>query len=135
MIESVPSMAPTSPPETGAFLFHLRSELLRDHRRDRARVDDQGAFLDTFEDPVLPDQYLLDLRRVGQHRNDDVGSLRDLPRAAGDRGAVPGEFLGLRLRAVKDDQLVARFDQVLGHRLAHDPEPYETYSVRHCTLL
>ena len=57
----------------------------------------------------------------------------DLLRALRDRRAV--EVLGLLAGAVVRDEVVARLDEVLRHRAAHDPKPDESYRVGHSLLL
>ena len=53
-------------------------ELFRRERRDRAHVNDDLALAEPLRDAVLAEQRGLDVRRVRNHRDDDVRFLRDL---------------------------------------------------------
>src|SRR5215207_342340 len=116
----------------GALLSDLLRKLLGDYRRDGAHVHHQRALADAFEGAALPDHHSLNVRRVGEHGDDDVARLSHLPRApCGGRVSFLCQFLRLLRAAVVQDQLVARLHQVLRHRPAHDPKSYKTYRVTH----
>src|SRR5829696_3595501 len=120
----------------GALLSDLLRKLLGDHGRDRAHVHEQRAVADAFENAALSSHHGLNVRRVGEHGDNDVACLRHLSRASGGGGVSSlCQFLRLLLAAVVDDQLVARVHQVLRHRPAHDPKPYKTYRVSHVAPL
>ena len=90
MIDSVPSRAPTSPPDTGASNAvspHLRRGVEnrpRHRRRDRAHVDQELTGPRAGDHAVIAEVDLLDVGRVGQHRDHDVAALGDLFGRVGD---------------------------------------------------
>jgi hypothetical protein len=61
------------------------------------------------------------VRRVRDHRDDDLGPLGDLARRLDDDRAVFGEGLGAGERAVRHRDREAGPQGVAGHRRAHDP--------------
>src|SRR5829696_3633202 len=111
-------------------------KLLGDYWRDRAHVHQQCAVADAFEYAALPGHYGFNVRRVGEHGDDDVAHLSHLHRASGG-GGVPllRQFLRLLRAAVVQNELVSRLHQVLRHRPAHDPESYESDLLCHVAPL
>ena len=67
----------------------------------------------------IPQHDLLDLRPVGQHGDDDFGIFRQLLTGDG-MGAVLRQLLHGSLAAVVYPDLMACFQKVSDHRLAHD---------------
>ena len=68
-----------------------------------------AALAEAVDGAVLAEQHLLDLGRVGDHRDDGgraLGRLRGVPAAR--RAVLLREALGLLARAVPDGQLEAR---------------------------
>ena len=70
-------------PADAAARAHALGERARDHRRDRAHVDDERALARAGQQPVVAVEDLLHLRRVGEHEDDDAGLLGDLARVRG----------------------------------------------------
>jgi hypothetical protein len=66
-----------------------------------------------------------DLRGVRQHRDEDVGSGRDLPGRPAGGGTFGDERSDPGRDHVVDDQPIPRAKQVGGHRPAHDPKADE----------
>ena len=64
--------------------------------------------------PSVAEQHLLDVRRIGHHRDDDVGALGDL---APERARDPARLDQLRWRsaAAVQEQLVSAFEEVPRH--------------------
>ena len=74
---------------------------------------------------VLAQHDFLDLGGVGQHGQHHVAGLADL--RLGGAGGAGGHDLGhVGLVAVVDDQLVAGFQKILCHGLAHDAQTDQT---------
>ena len=79
MIDRLASIAPASPPLTGASSTRSPRCAARlghpdgDVRPDRAHVDVERALSGVGEDPVVAAGHGLDVRRVGHHRDDHVG--------------------------------------------------------------
>ena len=114
MIDRVPAIAPLSPPLTGASSISAPAavgaagEVARDARRDRAHVDREPAGSERLERAVRAQVDLLDLGRVGQHRDEDVAGGGDFARRRGRRGAFGGELRDRVAIDVVDDQLDSR---------------------------
>ncbi len=134
MIDSDALIAPISPPLTGASSIdasafgHARGDSLGGHRRNAAHVDDDSAGLQSGQDAGVAGQHEIDVRRVGQHRDDDGR----LPRNVGGRrrrdGARTDKLVDRAAAPVVDDERVPCRDQVLGHRLAHDAKTNKSNS-------
>ena len=108
----------------------LLAQLLADPhagaRGDRGHVDDQAAAAHALGAAAVAEQHLLDLGAVRDHRDEDVRVGGRLGRGVGDaRSVLGGELIGAGAGPVPDGQVVARPDEVRGHRCAHDPQPEE----------
>jgi hypothetical protein len=141
MIESVPSMAPTSPPETRGVehpytpAFGGPGQLPGEEGRGGAHVDDEGAFSGPFQQAIVTGDDLLYLRRPGEHGDDDVAPLGDLLRRVGDRRPVTRKPFGLGPGAVVDHEFVARPQEILRHGRPHDPEAHEPHLLHRAASL
>ena len=72
----------------------------------------------------LPDD-LLDIRRVGDHGDDDLRAGGDLGRRARHHRPPRRQFGGLRDGAIVDRQRMAALQDVSRHRTTHDPQSDE----------
>jgi hypothetical protein len=102
-----------------------RGEVLGGDRRDRTHVHHHLAIGETRRNALLAEQHLLHVGRVGQHQEDDVGTLGDAARARAVRGARCGNVSRYLAARVHED-LVACGDEVAAHRPAHDAQADET---------
>ena len=137
MIDSVPLMAPMSPPLTGASSIEPPSatravrEPLRHRRHDAAAVDDDGAALHRAEDAVGPSSTCSTSGESGT-----IVMMRVTCRAtsAGDfgaNGARRHEIVDRPLAPAVDHDGVARLQKVLRHRPTHEAQPDESNRVCH----
>jgi hypothetical protein len=85
-----------------------------------AHVDRRLAFCEARRDAVFAEQNLLDVRRVGNHRDDEIRRSRDLRRIAARLGAVRKELRG-SAAARKDVERMAALEKMARHRTAHRP--------------
>jgi hypothetical protein len=136
MIESVPCCAPTSPPETGASsMFAL---ICFTSAANSSVTTGEIVLMSTSSEPSLmpsstPFSPITTSLRSGEsrkHGDDDVAALGDLPGAAGG-GAVLRQLVDRSPATVVEHEVVARLHNIARHRLAHDPEPHEPYSLCH----
>ena len=138
MMESVPSIAPRSPPETGASSI---STSCAASRSAIARVGPGSIVLMSItSEPaaapashaVVAEQHVLDVGRVGQHRDDDVGRRARPPPAMTARSAPASHELVDRSRAPRmHGQREPGGEQVARHGRAHDAEPDEPDPLAH----
>jgi len=136
IIDSVPSIAPSSPPEIGASSIVTPASARRS-ATDSATVgeivewsttghplahavDDRFRLLARSQDDVF------DVRRVGETEEDDIAFLGDAGRGAAVLAAGLDELRGRLRRAVVADDPVAGVDEVLRHRQSHDSESDES---------
>ena len=98
----------------------MARELAADRRADRARINQNRARGDGFEDTVFPEDHLFRGGAVTDNGHHDAGPARGLGGRCGNARSGALERLRLRLRAVVNAQPMAAFQQVHGHRLAHD---------------
>src|SRR5207253_776152 len=74
---------------------------------------------------------LLNIRRIADHRDDDVRSSGDGGRACGFGGPFGDKGLDAGAAAVPDGELIAGTQEVAGHRPPHDAQAYEAYAISH----
>ena len=105
----------------------------RGTRRDRGHVDRQIDDRQALRRPVAAEQHVLQLGRVREHRDRQLGARGRAARRRRDPHALArmfgGELLGALARPVPDRHVKPRADQVGGHRAPHDPEPEERHSL------
>ena len=99
MMVSAAFFAPTSPPDTGASTYSQPSSLMR-FANFLVSIGEIELMSTTILPLVRPsatpfgaEQHFLDVRRVGHHRDDDVGFLRDFLRAGAGLAARRGQLL------------------------------------------
>ena len=125
---SVAALAPPTPPETGASSVAMpraaakRMRLAGAGHIDRRAIDEQRALPRPRHD-IVPDRQDVLARR--QHGDDDVGVLDGAPGAGDDLDAVSGRGFAQRRYQVEAENVLARLDQVGGHRPAHIAETDE----------
>ena len=112
-----------------ATLGEGRMHLARRGRRDRRHVDQQHALAHPGDDAVLPEYDGLDVRRVGEHGDHDIGALGDLAGGARRLGTLAGELLDRLRAAVVHDDGEAGANEAHRHGLAHDSEADEPDAV------
>ena len=124
MMDNVPSMAPISPPLTGASSmaaprsWRRGGQPARGRRRDRAHVDDDAVRAGSRRTRRRARRAPLDIGPVGQHR-DDARGLRAT--SAGDsraRRAGRHDRVDRRAAAAVDDQRKAALEQIFCNRVA-----------------
>ena len=111
--------------ERDALLGEVLGHAPHRDRRDRAHVDEKAPARRRRQEAVRTVDHLLDLRRVGQHRDRDVGLPRRVSRARRGRGAMLGEFLDRLGPHVVGAHRVAGLEKVDHHLPAHRSEPDE----------
>ena len=123
---SVPATAASAVLPTGLsiiaapFARDRRADAARGLRIDRAHVDVDRARPDALDDAVGPERDALDVRRVRQHRDDEVDSPRATSRgvAAARAPAAVNAATDCGID-VAHDELVALGEEVARHRRAH----------------
>ena len=93
-------------------------------RRDRAHVDHDLARRQSFRDAVLGEEHLLDVGRVGDHDEDDLGFFGDLLRRGASDGVLVEQVLR-ELVAAPEKHLVTGGHQMTRHRAPHDSDTDE----------
>src|SRR5215211_3288417 len=139
MIESVPFLAPTSPPETGASSIPTPLSLAV-RASSRARGGEE-VLISTMSEPSLAPSNKPPSPATTSSTSDGPGSMvmlmslnsatSHLPRRIGDQRPVFRKLLCLDPGAVMDHKIVACLQEVARHGRAHDPEPREAYPLRH----
>ena len=131
MIESAASVAPFSPPLTGA------SSIATSFAANASAITRVGPgsieLMSTTKGPrcgavqhaPTTGEHLLDVRRVGQHRDRDVARLGHGGRALGPGGTGVDELVDGAIRARIHGEREAGGEQVPRHRLAHDAQADE----------
>ena len=105
-----------------ALLLQLGVDLLGGHRVDGRAVNEHCTGLHVGNYAVFAQHHLFDLRRVGQHSDDNVALLTDLL-LGGPLCTGSFQFLHGSLAAVIHQQIrIACLQQVLCHRFAHDAQ-------------
>ena len=128
IIASVPSIAPVSPPETGASRYsstalgQARGDPALGLGRDGAHIDHDLAFCQHRFD-LRNDA--LDVRRIRHHDEDDVRAARRLGRVGSDDRTFSGECAGLFGGAIMDAHAMLPLQQPARHRRTHysGPDP------------
>ncbi len=85
----------------------------------------QRAGVGVGVDAVLAERDALDVRAVGDHRDDHLGALDGLGDGRGAPAALLDELVECGLAVVAADDVVAGGDEVPGHGGTHDAEPDE----------
>jgi hypothetical protein len=125
MIDRVPAMAPTSPPETGASMKSTPAAassspiLAGGGRGDGAHVDSDQPGAAAAGDAAHD---LGDVRRIGDHGDHQFIAPGRIGRAAGGFGAGVEQRLHRFGAARPDGDLVAALDEIERHRAPHDAE-------------
>ncbi|MGY4427909.1 hypothetical protein ACVWWO_000386 [Bradyrhizobium sp. F1.13.1] len=88
-------------------------------RRDRAHVDDQLAGRRRLQQPMLAVNGRLDMGRVRQHGDDDVGTLRSIGRVLGPGRAFLDDISHGGLVEIERVHRVPRLEKVAHHLHAH----------------
>ena len=109
------------------------ADLLRDDRRDRGHVHVDQPASSAFDDAVLSERHLLDVGRVGEHRDQHLALRGDLARRGGGSGARPDELVHGRAAPVVDDERVSGLQEIFRHGASHDAESNESDHLRHKT--
>ena len=131
MIDRVPSMAPVSPPLTGASMTRTtrRSTCLGQPRGDvepdRGHVDVDRSFPGAAVNAALAQRQPFDIGRVRDHGDDRVRFLDGLGNAGGALAAGRHQALHRTSRAIEADDRVAGLHQMPRHRPTHDAEADE----------
>ena len=131
MIDSAAFLAPSGPPETGASMkltpLSCRSAWMR------RTATGEIVLMSTIElagrrdcqQAVLAVNGRLDMRRVGQHGDDDVGALRGLGRVLGPGRAFLDDIGDGGLVEIERAHRVPGLQQVAHHLQAHRAEADE----------
>src|SRR5512139_2365249 len=124
MMESVPSFAPVSPPDTGASSMctprSASAAAMRRGRRHGAHVDDGVAGAGAVHQAAVAEDDLLDVGGVGNDGEADVGFGGDFGRRALAECAGDQHRLESVEAATVNEQLMPGAEQILRHRAAHD---------------
>ncbi|MNZ75611.1 hypothetical protein D3C78_940910 [compost metagenome] len=103
-----------------AFFIDFGGEGFGRGRRDRAHVDHDFARADTSSDAIGAEQYVVNLRGIRHHDDDEFGFLGDFFRVRQSNGAS-GDQVGRGGVVVRrQEQAVTGFLQVQRHWVAHD---------------
>ena len=103
----------------------------RGGRRNRGRVDDDGAWLQRAEDAVFAFEHRGHVGAIRQHRDDDARVQRDAGRRIGGAGAGRDQLVDRAAAAAVHDDVEAVLAEVEGHGLAHEAQTDEANRSRH----
>ena len=120
--------------EVGEGSTERRRHRARGARRDRAHLDDEPAAHARAEHAARAEQHLLRLRRVGQHRDRDIGVAHRVGDAGGDADPLPGHALQRLGSHVMDGHVVPGAREVARHVASHDADADEADPCRHAVL-
>src|SRR5262249_5944796 len=87
--------------------------------------------LRTLDDPVPAQRDELDIRRVRQHGDQDIGLLSHVSRRAGGLRTGTHELVDGSLAPAVDNQWIAGLEQILGHGATNNTEPTKSNDLCH----
>src|SRR5437016_649215 len=102
-----------------AALLQPASVFLRHERWNRRHVDEYGAAFDRLRGPAF-EEHLAYHGPTIEDRKDVVGPVDAISWTASNASTDTGKRRGLGLRAIPNRGREPRFDQIGGHRRAHD---------------